>query len=206
MWTWQSVLTYILGNATLLAVFGWVGKSLIEKRLVADSKRLEADLKSKADSTIEQLKSELQRQTLEHQIKFSKLHEKRASVISELYALLSETLRAAESFLSPLQYGDNSHMLNKYKIAMDKSAELYIFFDNHRLYLPESIGTILEQLLSDVRGYVIKLGVYFEIDEHRLQEHTMRDQLEVWNAGWDAIKNQVPKVRRNLEQEFRLLL
>lgn len=189
----------------MLAVLGWLGKTLIEKWLELKGRQFEAGLQAKANSTIEELKDDLQRQSLEHRIKFEKLHEKRADVIANLYAQLSEALVAAESFLSPLQYGDDSHMREKFNTAIDKSNQLYLFFDKHRLYLPEEVCQMLEQLLGDVRGYVIKLGVYFRA-ERELDGQSQTNRLEAWVEGWEAIKEQVPAARRKLEEEFRALL
>jgi hypothetical protein len=96
---WQTVATAVLGNSVSLAVLGWLGKSLLEKIIQRDSKNFEAELKAKADSAIERLRSDLQLRIIEHQITFSRLHEKRATVIAELNALLSETLWEAESVM-----------------------------------------------------------------------------------------------------------
>jgi hypothetical protein len=72
---WQYITAAVVGNATALAVLGWLGKSLLEKMLQRDSKRFEIELKAKADSTMEQLKSDLQLRMIEHQVRFSRLHE-----------------------------------------------------------------------------------------------------------------------------------
>lgn len=97
---WEFIIAAGVGNATALAVLGWLGKSLLEKVLQRDSKRFEIELKAKADATMEQLKSDLQLRTIEHQVRFSRLHEKQATVIAELNAHLVEALWEAESFLS----------------------------------------------------------------------------------------------------------
>lgn len=119
METWQTVLLALGGNITLLAVLGVLGKSLLEKLIVRDTMRFETELQAKANSAIEHLKTELQSKassaiehlkadlqirTIEHQERFSRLHEKRATVIAELYGYLVEALWEAESFLSPMEW------------------------------------------------------------------------------------------------------
>ncbi len=98
---WEAIAAAILGNATAIAILGWLTKSLLEKLLQRDAKRFEIEIKAKADATIEQLKSALQLRTIEHQVAFSGLHQKRASVIADLNGLLAETLWEAENVLSP---------------------------------------------------------------------------------------------------------
>ena len=104
METWQTILLAIGGNAALLAVLGLLGKSLLDKLIVRDTKEFESSLKAKADAAIEHLKNDLQLRTIEHQVRFSRLHEKRAAVIAELYGHLVEALWEAESFLSPMEW------------------------------------------------------------------------------------------------------
>ena len=85
METWQTILLAFGGNAALLAVLGLIGKSLLDKLIVRDTKKFESDLQAKSDAAIEHLKNELQLKTIEYQVRFSRLHDKRADVIAELY-------------------------------------------------------------------------------------------------------------------------
>ena len=79
METWQTILLAFGGNAALLAVLGLLGKSMLDKLIVRDTKQFESELKAKTDATIEHLKNELQLKTIEYQVKFSRLHEKRCA-------------------------------------------------------------------------------------------------------------------------------
>lgn len=203
---WQSIAAAVIGNATILAVLGWLGKSLFTKLLQRHSNRFEIELKAKADSTIEQLKSELQIRAIEHQVRFSRLHEKQATVIAELNAHLAEALWAAESFLSPMEWAGEPTKQEKHQEAMIKLVEFYRYFDKHRIYLPEALCDALQHLVTEVRSHVIKFGVYIDFDESYLQDHTRKEKYDAWIGGWDAIKNHVPPVRNKLEGEFRALL
>lgn len=203
---WQFITAAILGNMAALAVLGWLGKSLLEKLIQRDSKRFEIELKAKADSTIEQLKSDLQLRTIEHQIRFSRLHEKQATVIADLNAHVVEALWEAESFLSPIEWVGEPNKHEKHKAAMDKLVDLYRYFNKHRIYLPERLCSGMEQLVTDVRSHVVSFGVYLPWDDASLPDHTKREKQAALLAGWNAIRNQVPPVKRNLEDEFRALL
>ena len=173
---WQFITAAVVGNATVLAVLGWLGKSLLEKLLQRDSKRFEIELKAKADSTMEQLKSDLQLRTIEHQVRFSRLHEKQATVIAELNAHLVEALWEAESFLSPMELAGEPNKREKHQTAMNKLVELYRYFDKHRIYLPETLCVAVEQLVTEVRSHVIKFGVYLTWDDASLQDHTRKEK------------------------------
>jgi hypothetical protein len=206
METWQTVLLALGGNAAFLAVLGFLGKSLLEKLIARDTKRFETDLKAKSDAAIEHLKSELQLKTIEHQVRFARLHEKRADVIAELYGFLVEMLWEAESFLSPMEWAGEPNKEEKHRVAMNKLVEFFRFFDKHRIYFPEELCGSLEQLALQVRSHVISFGVYVRFKEESLNDHTRENKERAWNAGWDAIKTQVPAARKLLEEEFRALL
>ena len=206
METWQTILLAFGGNAALLAVLGLLGKSMLDKLIVRDTKQFESELKAKTDATIEHLKNELQLKTIEYQVKFSRLHEKRAAVIAELYGHLVEALWEAESFLSPMEWAGEPNKKEKHKTAVSRLVDLYRLFDKHRIYLPPELCASLDKLVVKVRSHVINFGVYVDFDVETLNDHTHKEKEKAWNAGWDAIKNQIPLARQNLENEFRSLL
>jgi hypothetical protein len=203
---WQTTLLAFGGNAALLAVLGVLGKSFLDKLIVRDTKQFESDLKAKSDTAIENLKNELQLRTIEHQVRFSRLHEKRASVIAELYGHLVEALWESESFLSPIEWSVEPNKKEKHQQAMNKLVELYRYFDKHRIYLPSEVCASLEALVLNVRSQVIKFGVWVRYDDYEFTRDSHTQKLDAWNSGWDAIKNQVPVARASLENEFRSLL
>jgi hypothetical protein len=206
MEAWQTVLLAFGGNAALLAVLGLLGKSLLDKLITRDTKQFETDLKAKSDTAIERLRSDLQIRSIEHQVRFSRLHEKRASVIAGLYGHLVETLWEAESFLSPIEWAGEPSKREKHQTAMNKLVEYFRFFDKHRIYLPESLCVSLEAIAMRVRSHVIEFGVYTRFDDQSLNEHTRTQKENAWNKGWETIKNDIPRARKQLEEEFRALL
>jgi hypothetical protein len=206
METWQTILLAFGGNAALLAVLGILGKSLLDKLIVRDTKRFEDDLKAKSDAAIEHLKNELQIRTIEHQVRFSRLHEKRASVIAELYGHLVDALWEAESFLSPMEWAGEPNKKEKHQQAMNKLVELYRYFDKHRIYLPPEVCASLEALVQNVRSQVIKFGVWVRYEDYELTGDSHAKKNDAWDSGWGAIKNEVPIARKSLEDEFRALL
>lgn len=69
---WQTLILAFGGNAALLAVLGFLAKSLIEKLIVRDTKVFEADLKYKTDTQIEKIKSEMNRTLESYKIQLKK--------------------------------------------------------------------------------------------------------------------------------------
>src|ERR1035437_8597129 len=97
---WCSILASVGCNAVTLGVLAWLARSFGSQLLAKDLEKFKADLSAASSSASERLKHELQLTALEHQVTFSKLHERRAEVIAELYGLLVEVQWASQSLVS----------------------------------------------------------------------------------------------------------
>src|SRR4051812_14408250 len=86
----QSVLTTLGSGAILLSAASWVVKELISEQLARETTAFKARLKAEADVEIEKLRNSLQIAATEHQVRFSRMHEKRAEVIEDIYQKLTE--------------------------------------------------------------------------------------------------------------------
>ena len=203
---WQSVLLALGGNAALLAVLGWLAKSLIEKFLTKDIERFKATLASESQIAAERLKHELQLTAAEHQIRFSKLHEKRASVVADLYGLLVQASWDGQSFASIAEFSGEPSKQEKFTTAMNSLAEFFRFFDKHRIYLPEALCGQLEAFVQAMREKVISFGVYLRYDKEPLPAHAAISKDTAWSEAWSYFTKQVPLARSALEQELRRII
>ncbi len=99
---WQDVIvtvfTTIGGGAVLLGAAAYLMRAALAQRLLLDAEGFKSQLKASADAEIERLKIALQMRALEHEVRFSKLHEKRAEVIAELYGRLVEISMLAHQY------------------------------------------------------------------------------------------------------------
>jgi hypothetical protein len=89
---------------------------------------------------------------------------------------------------------------------MNKFVEFFRFFDKNRIYFPEALCSSLESIAMRVRSHVIEFGVYTQFDDLSLNDHTREQKMAAWTKGWEAIKNDIPTARKQLENEFRSLL
>jgi len=194
---WQTILITIGGNAAVLAVLGILARSLINGLLAKDLTKFEIELKARSDSTIERLKNELQIATIEHQIRFSRLHEKRGEVIAELYKKLVEAIDCTEIFSATAD-------MEKFPKTFRKIKEFTQFFDKHRIYFPESICLQLEDIGDKIRSPTIGLGVFSSMEQPNPK--IVHEQFKAWKSAWKSIKEQVPSARKEIENEFRKIL
>lgn len=206
MQVWETIVLALGGNAAILAVLALLAKSIFEKILERDTKAFESQLRAKHDSKIEELKNELLIKATEHQVRFSKLHEKRAEIIAEMYGYLVEMLWEAESFLSPMEWSGEPTKREKYRPAENKVAEFFRFFDKHRIYLPHDLCSEIEKTVRDIRYLIVRFGVYVNYSDDELQDHGVKEKHEAWEKGWKTIKEEMPSTRKALEDRLRALL
>lgn len=185
---WQSLLVALGGNATLLLVLGFLGRSVMSTVLTKD---------------IEKFKAALHQAGIEHQVRFSKLHERRAEVLAEVYKLLAEAYWKVSEFTSLAQWGDPDRK-EQYAAAMNAVAVYFRFFDQHRIWLPPDLCEPLEGFARQLRTPAINLGVYLRIE--RPTEKTLQEQSEVWDKAWQTVEGDIPKLRGAIEAEFRKIL
>ena len=199
---WTSVLLAVGGNAGILVVLGFLARSVIRAWLAKDLEKFKVELKSTSDTAIERLKADLQRAAFEHQVRFSKFHEKRAEVIAQLDKYLAETTWAIEDFVQPIE-GEPSRK-EKYVPTWNKIVECLRFLDQHRVYLPESFCNKLEEFIKKLRRLTIEVGVYERIENPNGE--TLHKKWKILEQAWDSVNQEIPAARRALEQEFRPIL
>jgi hypothetical protein len=197
---WPHLFESLGGQAVLLAAIAYLIKTIVSNRLTRETEQFKTALQINSNAETERLKNSLQMIALEHQVRFSKLHERRAEVIAELYELLLETEGIARSFVFT-----GNRDPNEAARARDKVLELYHFIQKRRLYLPTSVCSLLDNFEGRLRSSVNWVGMYWtRIESPNAQ--TMKDQNEVMLAACNALETDLPALRLLLEAEFRKLL
>lgn len=90
----QVILLAITGNTLLLAVLGWLARSLIQNMFAKDLSTHRIRLEAENERVALEFGHELSLAAKEHDIRFGKLHERRADTIAKLYELLADTIAA----------------------------------------------------------------------------------------------------------------
>ena len=204
---WQEVITTVGttvgGGGVLLAAAAWLTKTLLTNRMARDAEAFRFRLQADADTEVERLKSALQIVAVEHQVRFSKLHEKRAEVIAELYNLMARLLLDGQRFVFTGGRAGASPQ-EEYAAMEQKTREFLFFLDTHRIYLPNRICILLDDYVDKLRKVIIPVGVYGGIDNPT--ERTMSEKNTVFMKAWEAFEKDIPDAKRVLETEFRAML
>ena len=200
MINWQDIITTLGGQGLFLVAAAWVIKKLVSDRMAREAEEFKAELKANADVKIEQIKSILQMAALEHQVRFTRLHERRGEVIFELYKRLLEAHDYAMQFIYK-GTGDP----DQERSARDKMSELYGFVELNQLYLPSSVYLLLKEFQTRLRDSVILVTVYWTRAEFSTTEMRQRKN-EVIREASTTLETDLPALRHSLEAEFRTLL
>src|SRR5260370_12879491 len=132
------------GTAVILAIVAWLLKTALQEWIARGAEAFKTHLKADADIEIERLKNSLQIVATEHQVRFSKLHEKRAEVIGELYKKLTNVNLRGERFVITAENNPTPHKEKEFADMREELREVFIFVEQHRIYLPDSVCTFLD--------------------------------------------------------------
>lgn len=206
MEVWQTILLALGGNVALLAVLGWLSKSLVGQLLAKDIEGFKSTLKFEAETASQKLRHDLEKSSIEHHVRFSKLHEKRADLIAELYSLLVQAHWDLSSFVSPAEWAGEPKKQEKYATAMNSVADFYRYFDKHRIYIPEALCGQIDEFLQEMRRKAIGFGVYVKYSDDALPPHALERKHEAWTGAWEYFEKKVPDAKSALENELRRIL
>ena len=104
-----QIIATVASQGVLLAILGYLIRTLISNSLSKESERFKSQLLLDNDAFKSNLAIETHRQTTI----FSQLHDQRAKVIAEVYALLSAASQAISEMVAPFQPtgADDAHTL-----------------------------------------------------------------------------------------------
>jgi len=160
------------------------GKNLATKEDIGDITR-----------KVEEVKTEFIKVSSEHQIRFSKLHEKRAEIIAELYRRLNNFHWAVCAFLRDFHTTKNDK--KEFKKLDDKSYEFTDYFHNHRIYFNENICSKINELVDALYSAYVPLESRDSNDKYLKED---------WNNCAEIVQKQYPKIKESLESDFRKIL
>src|SRR6266849_7297181 len=196
---WGEIIKSFGGQAIFLAAAGFLIKAIVSHRLSKEAEEFKVQLESRAAVEVERLKASLQLVATEHQIQFAKLHEKRALVIAELYSRLVATHRTARVFI----LGD-VHDPERSAKAREEVLELYWFIELNRIYLPETVCTLLDKFESTLRKSVYFADSIFTRIKYPTPK-TVEDQNKFLLEACEVLESELPNLLKELQNEFRKL-
>jgi hypothetical protein len=205
---WQSVIsTAVVGIGGTLAISGaatWIIKTALVEWLARETEAFKARLRTDADIELEKLKNSLQMTATEHQVRFSRMHEKRAKVIEELYRKLTHVYGSGERFVITSENNPTPPQNEEFGKLREELAEVSVFLEQHRIFLPENVCTLLDDFFGRIRGTVYTAGIFGGVKYATAR--TAQQGQEAFTKAYAEFDTVIPAVRKSLEAEFRRML
>ncbi len=147
---------------------------------------------------IEKFKHTLTIAAFEHQIIFSRLHEKRVEIIADLYSSLKDVLFKAQDFSSLFDDGIKDKKRDEFSKTVN---EFYIKFEKNKIWLEETlcnkITEIYKELISPAKEMILADII------SREDSSSVRKKYTTWFESHNKYQKDVPEAISLLENEFR---
>ncbi|MBV1879900.1 MAG: hypothetical protein KUG79_19810 [Pseudomonadales bacterium] len=202
-----EIVTSAAVAATLTGLLLWLTKSWVSERL-KNAIRSEFDqklethksqLKAQTETEVERLKSNLSIAAAERQIKFSKLHEKRAEVIAETYSLLKEVYVTTQDYVKIFEPAGDKPREARQEIAFKAHKALRQYYPKKIIYIPcltaEKLETIDMELVKIFNEFAYTVDFQQGVGDARK-----------WNDIFEKMRGEISEALKDLENEFRKLL
>jgi hypothetical protein len=185
----QVILSAIGGTTVLVGLVVFLAKLIIRHMLGKD---------------VEKLKASLRMNILEHEVVFSRLHDRRIEVIADIYAALKDVYRKAMDYTAIIQFSGEPSRDEK-RQALAKSAALYFEkFDKQKIWLDEGLAKKIDdfyiQMIIPVRDLAISSDIAKEDPSYLKEMH------KKWTNAYQKYEKEVPEAIVSLENEFRRTL
>ena len=202
----QVVLLAITGNTLLLAVLGWLARSLIQSLIAKDLSTHRLKLENENERAALAFGHELALAAKEHDIRFGKLHERRADTIAKLYELLTETSDRGATYASPFGYGGDRSKNDEYIAFAESYNAAAKFFFTHKIFLPANTCTKIEELFRSVKEHPSRMRVYMNMAERHPESEMSIKSYDAWSQAWKYFDKEFKPAMAALEDDLRALL
>lgn len=180
---WNTILSQLASNGIIVAGIVYLWKTIVDTA----SANSNVQFKTVLEKDIERFRQELEKEEVEHKIRFENLHQKRAEAIYELYLSIVSTLEIVNKYVL-IGGAPASEYREPTRLAV---VELNRCFNRNRLFLNNDIASRMHWLV---------LMAFSAI--------TLNSSQPDWNyiRKIFARDGEVAGLQKELEDEFRLIL
>jgi len=167
-------------------VIAWLIRTISQKVLNKDLEKFKHELK-------------------QEQIKASKLYDKRLQVIEDVYNLLEDFDQKMRSLTSPMEMAGDLPKEKKLKIAGEAGEKFRDYYSKKRIYFNERISNLLDKINKEFISAWIDFTMY-PPGKDILGGRDAKEKWEWWIKAWKKVTEEIPRIKEEIEREFRELL
>jgi len=186
---WEEYLKILGSTALLLGALAWLIKSLFSHLLSKDVELYKDNLKKLSELYLK-----------EHEIRFSKLHERRAESIAKNYEQLQEAIDEQATALFRWNFDEEfpkSDMLSK---AREKIANYLVEYHKDKIYFNNLLAEKIGGLIDHVSKYLL------DLETLKLRSDIPQEELIELKERGLKLMNRSRQLFTDIEKEFREIL
>lgn len=192
-----NIINFLIASGFFTLLLGYLGRRFIDNYF---------------EKGIEKYKADLEKLKIEHQVRFSKLHENRALVIKDLFSKLADVEKSMGSFVAIFEPAGQPSKEDKGKLAAADFNELLDYFRRNEIYFADDISTLTYRIIDEIRdawfaftmypSYKKTEQIYFDAEMAKVE----KESLMKWVEAWKKITNDLPPLKNKLKKELQVLL
>ncbi|WP_447597865.1 hypothetical protein [Nitrospira sp. Nam80] len=190
---------FFLGAVAITALLAYLGRVVLRYILAAELEIYKQQLQMEGVMAMERLRAELRRSAPDTERRISKLQDKQAEVIAELYKRIV-SLRNAMTRMASAGPQDQAGQDEKAAAMMAAGEQLRDYFDQHRIYLDEGVCRKFHSLQATFFDAWVKHSFAVAKDQYVRQGKVLS------NETWKKLSEEVPPLLQDIEEDFRAML
>lgn len=161
-----------------------------------------AQLKGQSDIEIEQLKSRLSVMAAQQQVRFSRLHEKRAEIIATVYADLNDFLITVQDYTASFEPAGMPSGDERARRATEAAIAFSGGYRHNKIFIPRETALKLDEIEREIRIALIQFR--WSVD------YVSRSGQGADHRKWTEIETKLTDISKvafvELEHDFRTIL
>lgn len=219
---YNYILKFFLSASVITAGIIYLAKLIIDKLAESRIENYKNSLQKDTEGfrhnlslEAEKFRHELNTNSIEHQIKYSKLYEERGQVVKLIYNLLLDLETSLSNMTTLFQGPEWIEDTEREKKSKESIKNLKEALEQNRIFFSGILCEKIESILSDSHTIVIEM-FFAKNQESRNQKYNQigidltKDELLKPSDTWHVLDKQVQKeikaARLDLAQEFRILI
>ena len=195
----ETILATILATGASAVVLAYLSRTLLRHWLDKDLESYKANLSAEHTRGLEQHKASLARVSLEHQVRFTRLHDRRARIIARVYAKLDQVHLAMREWTRTMRIGQRRDMSKLRDNALTARNDFLEYYWRNAIWLERGIC----DAINDIIGQLDEPIYDFMVD---VDDKGFPNDRKAWLAASEKLTKDVPKARQAIEKRFRAIL
>jgi hypothetical protein len=186
----ETIITAILASGAWLLIVVFLGKSLIANWFSKD---------------IEKYKGQISAQNSEKKIILSRVNEKRAEAIAEIYQGIIKYTAKAKKFVHQAEHVDEEERENLLNSLSESANQFREIYSKNHLYLTKTTCSRIQDVFKEVQipahNFIFALGAYLHSGGVTKEQYVTE-----WGTAFTSFADKIPTLLEDLENQFRSLL